>query len=381
MIKIVLIMFVLILSIQAKANEDFSYDALKEATKIYMSPDVTKGKLVAALYEGNGYVSFLLGRCLRLGYVCKNEKNSPQAEFYEKSNNEIKRILESKINEGALPKIWLGWMALNQGNDEGYKKALDYFLQDIEVNEFHDLREVLLADMYLNGKGVEKDYDKANDYYSFVFRYSLAYYQLGYIYENRLFGEKRYQAKRISKEVSDKQALSYYTAAAEANDFDAKVRLYEIYTHGLLGVDIDQRKALKYLTNGVLTQADIDYYQNSMNLSLREIIEKSIDIAKIKSREYKEEFMKEACDNLKNEIEKIIEEMNEKERVVRSWKSDLNQVSRQSNEYEHIRINYNFSVDDFNAIKSDYRSLIAEYNPKCTNDKEKEDLNTILGAY
>lgn len=381
MLKTILIVILLMIGIQARADSDFSYEALKEATKIYMSPDVTEEKLVAAFYKGNGYMSFLLGRCFRLGYVCKNKKNPSRFEFYDKNNSEIKRILESKINEGALPKIWLGWMALNQGNDEGYKKALDYFLQDINVDEFHDLRDVLLADMYLNGKGVEKDYDKANDYYSGVFRYSIAYYQLGYIYENRLFGEKRHQAKRISNEISDKQALSYYTAAAEANDFDAKARLYEIYSHGLLGVDIDQRKALKYLTNGVLTQADIDYAQNSMNLSLREIIEKSINIAKTRSREYKEGVMKEACDDLKYEIEKIIEEMNEKERVILSWISDLNQVSKQSNQYENIILNYNISVAEFNEIKNEYNSLKSDYNEKCANEREEESLRFILGAY
>lgn len=117
---------------------------------------------------------------------------------------------------------------------ENNSENLDYY---DKVSREDAYKEYLIGRMYMNGQGIEQDYDKA--YYSFklsaINGYSHANYYIGNIYYYGLGFEQSFE-----------KAAEYYYRAHNSNDMYATYRLAKMHLNGE-GVSVDLEKAEELL--------------------------------------------------------------------------------------------------------------------------------------
>ncbi|MCH5297271.1 MAG: SEL1-like repeat protein [Ruminococcus sp.] len=139
---------------------------------------------------------------------------------------------------------------------ENNSENLDYY---DKVSREDAYKEYLIGRMYMNGHGIEQDYDKA--YYSFKLSATN-----GYSHANYYIGNMYYYG--LGFEQSFEKAAEYYYRAHENKDMYATYRLAKMYLKGE-GVSVDLQKAeellLKCSDRVVLANYDLAriYEENS----------------------------------------------------------------------------------------------------------------------
>jgi len=132
---------------------------------------------------------------------------------------------------------YLGYMYSNgYGVEKDYNKAVEYYT--ISHNSGNIIASHNLGFMYLNGYGVEKDYNKAIEYYTIAHNSDniIATCDLGMMYLNGYGVEKDYN-----------KAIEYYTIAHNSGNIIATCGLGMTYLNGYR-VEKDYNKAVEYYT-------------------------------------------------------------------------------------------------------------------------------------
>ena len=129
------------------------------------------------------------------------------------------------------------------GVAQDYKKAFDYYLRvcksdsaDLADQYAINLSNTAVGLLYVEGKGVEADIEKAIEYFTAASDngYAKASYYLGQIYENGLDVDRDYE-----------KAMEYYLIAADADYAPALNQIGYMYYNGY-GVDVDFASAVYY---------------------------------------------------------------------------------------------------------------------------------------
>ena len=87
-----------------------------------------------------------------------------QAELSEGEYLGIKRVLETQAEYPSLEVGILYFTVLHEKDDPDYKKAI-YWLSTSSVDEKNSTADLILGSVYLEGKGVDKDFQKAMSLY------------------------------------------------------------------------------------------------------------------------------------------------------------------------------------------------------------------------
>ena len=122
-------------------------------------------------------------------------------------------------------------------NAKEYKSALKIWKEN--VDQGHPKSNHSIGWLYRKGYGVERDLNKAIQYYekALSLGYANSGYALGYIYEN---GEAD-----IKKD--NKKMINYYLKAAELGNAWGNLRIGEFYRDGNKGLEQNDSKAISYL--------------------------------------------------------------------------------------------------------------------------------------
>ncbi|MEJ2765612.1 tetratricopeptide repeat protein [Photobacterium sp. MCCC 1A19761] len=128
----------------------------------------------------------------------------------------------------------LSYDQLAQNNDD-YSKA--FVLYWLVANEGHKFAQNNLAQLYMRGDGIMRNFERANYWLnkSATNGYSLAFVHLGNLYEKGYGVAQDYQ-----------QAANYYEKAAELEDHIGELRLALLYLNGL-GVEKNESVAKELL--------------------------------------------------------------------------------------------------------------------------------------
>ena len=123
-----------------------------------------------------------------------------------------------------------------KGIPQDYDKALSNF--KMSAKKGYAMAQYYMGQMYENGYGVDKDYETAYDWYVKAAKqdYAPALNQLGYLY---------YKGNGVDADLD--QAIYYHKLAAMQGYAAAQINLGYLYENGI-GVDKDLSTALKYYT-------------------------------------------------------------------------------------------------------------------------------------
>lgn len=201
------------------------------------------------------------------------EKFAPK-DFKTLSNEELEELINNGKNYGAM--FELAKRKEKEENDDSKEYAKQLFKSIISMCESSNstIANVYLGRVYFYGKGVEKDVNKAKEYFEKAYKEHdiNATVYLGFIYYYAKGAERdvskalKYMTEAFDKE-RDKDAAyvigcayyhgkdeiktdyikarEYFEAAAEQGDEDSKFYLGKIYYHGK-GVKADFEKAREY---------------------------------------------------------------------------------------------------------------------------------------
>lgn len=155
-----------------------------------------------------------------------------------------------------------------KGVEKDYQKAKEYY----EIGAKQEFPQSLfyLANLYINGNGVKQDYDKAREYYEIAAKQNdpFAFNSLGDFY---------FLGNGVKQDYN--KAKEYYELAAEQNNASAFINLGYLYHHGY-GVKKDYIQAKKYYELAI-EKNDKDAYKYLGELYLcGNGVKKSIEKAK-----------------------------------------------------------------------------------------------------
>lgn len=170
------------------------------------------------------------GRTYMAGYGKAQEQSTKAMEY-------IGQAYQKGRPAGVYYMAYL--MEMGIGTEPDYGQAMELYqsikeMKDLSVYDAYivDAAQTRLGVMYVEGKGVEQDYDKAVDCFknSGKNRYPMAEYYMGQMYENGYGVDKNYE-----------KAIDWYRRAAEQEYAPALNQLGYLYYKGNgVSADIDQ---------------------------------------------------------------------------------------------------------------------------------------------
>ncbi|KAK8865535.1 Interleukin-1 receptor-associated kinase 4 [Tritrichomonas musculus] len=183
-----------------------------------------KGKefyeLLANKNEPEGFLR--LGELYFLGNGVEQDFNKAK-ECFEKSIELYNEESTQKVNYMAHLDLGLLYYIYGFGLENNYQIAKEHF--EISANEHNLEANLMLGNLYFNGKGVEVDYKKAFEYYKTVLQIDnnnfVALYYIGKMYLDGVGVDK-----------DDVKAKKYFELSAKNNCIEALVKLGNIYYKG-----------------------------------------------------------------------------------------------------------------------------------------------------
>lgn len=162
--------------------------------------------------------------------------------IYEKNKDEkniVKTISEIEKSKEMIFKLGYSYLYGINNLPKDEKKANEIFLNGVEQNDY--MSAIALGNMYEHGVGVEKDLDKAKDFYE---KSNLNKYfngTLGKNYVNFIEGLKYEVGYGVMKDID--KAKDFYKLAIDENSRDAYTRLGNI--------QIIENKTERHVKNGI----------------------------------------------------------------------------------------------------------------------------------
>ena len=155
-------------------------------------------------------------------------------ELYESVEKmEDLSIYDAFIKDAAQTRLGVMYVE-GKGVEQNYDTALEYFTKSAKND--YAMAQYYMGQMYENGYGVDKNYEKAFDWYvkASEQEYAPAQNQLGYLY---------YKGNGVDADVD--QAIYYHKLAAMQGYAAAQINLGYLYENGI-GVEQNSETALKY---------------------------------------------------------------------------------------------------------------------------------------
>ena len=235
-----------------------------------------------------------------------------QDSTIEYSCDNIDQLKKQVVEEDKKAQFKLAQCYQNgKGVEKDFSTAVEYYQKASGQNYAN--AQFNLGDMYEYGKGVEKDFKKAVEYYQKAAdqNYAQAQKSLGFMYE---------YGKGVEKDF--KKAVKYYQKAADQNYAQAQFNLGLMYKSGK-GVEKDFSKAVEYYQKA----ADQNYANAQNNLGLMYEYGEGVEKNKLKGvvliQKAADQGNQLAIDNLKSKSRGIAEPFGCKVAI-----SDFNQISK-----------------------------------------------------
>lgn len=249
--------------------------AQREIAKIYMNKDIVEDKdnegavwFKIAAESGDIESMYIYGNMLITG--TKFERNGQLGTFY------LTKMAESTNNPIAYRHIAQAYLN-GMGLVKDYQKSLENFEKAAKYGDIYSMKKA--GQMYSQGKGTKQNIEKALSLYKQAFERGDQ--QSGYLWASlysesnsgnddkaievlKQAGEQGYYVayryigdiykNRMNIQDNYAIAVDWYKKAASNNDTSSMRRLYNIYMEGGNGIEKDSLKAKEYLRQAITTK-------------------------------------------------------------------------------------------------------------------------------
>ena len=233
--------------------------------------------------------------------VNSNDLNTEQIYDGRISGNQLERTIyrssfpPKKMADyyTALANLYRTGFVHSPHNEPGLNDivAIEFYKQAVEIPRGSDgTAEYWLGLMHEEGRGVQKDVEKAVEWYQKAIKlsdeanrferprnihplYSIgtaeALYRLARIYEKRFIDAKDSKVIHLDDYRQQKQIVPYYEKAAQLGLATAQYRLIQIYLEGLFNTPQSNEKAIQWLRQVIFQSVNIQtYYKNYSSLGV-----------------------------------------------------------------------------------------------------------------